>query len=34
MVQQKDKGVLREEELNKLFESISQEIYSYVANAH
>jgi beta-lactamase class A len=34
MVQQKDKGVLREEEVNKLFESISQEIYSYVANAH
>ena len=34
MVQQKDKKQIREQEVNQLFASISQEIYSYVTSAH
>ncbi len=34
MVQQKDKGKLREEVVNKLFEDISREIYTYVAKVN
>lgn len=34
MVQQKDKKPLREEEVNRIFESIGREIYTYVANHH
>lgn len=34
MVQQKDKKKLREQDVDVLFESISKEIYTYVANAH
>jgi beta-lactamase class A len=34
MVQQKKKGKLDEEDINKIFEAISKEVYTYVANAH
>lgn len=34
MVQQKKKGMLDEKGVNDMFESISHEIYTYVANAH
>lgn len=34
MVQQKDKGKLNEAVVNKLFEDISSEIYTYVKNVH
>lgn len=34
MVQQKDKKVINEEKVNAIFEDISKQIYTYVANPH